>query len=49
MVQQTAEKHHVDPNLVRAVISTESNWNPSAVSRKGAQGLMQLIPGRHSG
>ena len=44
-MQKTAEKHHVDPNLVRAVISTESNWNASAVSRKGALGLMQLIPG----
>jgi hypothetical protein len=45
LVQQTAEKHHVDPNLVRAVISTESNWNADAVSRKGALGLMQLVPG----
>jgi soluble lytic murein transglycosylase-like protein len=45
MVQKTAEKHHVDPDLVRAVIATESNWNASAVSRKGALGLMQLIPG----
>jgi len=45
MVQQTAEKHNVDPALVRAVISTESNWNASAVSSKGAQGLMQLVPG----
>jgi soluble lytic murein transglycosylase-like protein len=45
MVQQSAEKNHVDPALVRAVISTESNWNSSAVSAKGALGLMQLIPG----
>jgi soluble lytic murein transglycosylase-like protein len=45
LVQQTAEKHHVDPNLVRAVISTESNWNADAVSRQGALGLMQLVPG----
>ena len=44
LVQKTAEKHHVDAKLVRAVISTESNWNASAVSRKGALGLMQLIP-----
>lgn len=44
MVLQTAQRHHVDPNLVRAVISTESNWDASAVSRRGAQGLMQLIP-----
>jgi soluble lytic murein transglycosylase-like protein len=45
LVQQTAERHNVDPELVRAVISTESNWNASAVSSKGAQGLMQLVPG----
>ena len=34
----------MDPALVKAVISTESGWNPQAVSRKGAVGLMQLIP-----
>ena len=44
IVQTTAEKHRVDPRLVRAVIATESNWNATAVSRKGAQGLMQLNP-----
>jgi hypothetical protein len=44
LVQEAAERHHVDPALVRAVIETESNWNPSAISRKGARGLMQLIP-----
>ena len=44
IVLQTAQRHHVDPNLVRAVISTESGWDASAVSRRGAQGLMQLIP-----
>ena len=44
LVQETAHKHRVDPNLVSAVISTESNWNTSAISRKGALGLMQLIP-----
>jgi soluble lytic murein transglycosylase-like protein len=44
LVQETAHKHHVDPNLVSAVISTESNWNTSAISRKGALGLMQLVP-----
>jgi soluble lytic murein transglycosylase-like protein len=45
VVQRSAEKNHVDPALVRAVITTESNWNTSAVSSKGALGLMQLIPG----
>jgi soluble lytic murein transglycosylase-like protein len=44
IVQATAEKHSVDARLVRAVIATESNWNATAVSRKGAQGLMQLNP-----
>jgi hypothetical protein len=44
LVREAAERHQVDPALVRAVIETESNWNPSAVSRKGALGLMQLIP-----
>jgi Transglycosylase SLT domain len=44
LVREAAERHHVDPALVRAVIETESNWNPGAVSRKGALGLMQLIP-----
>ena len=44
IVQKTAEKHRVDPRLVRAVIATESNWDVAAVSHKGAQGLMQLIP-----
>ena len=44
IVREAAERHHVDPALVRAVIETESNWNPRAVSRKGAGGLMQLIP-----
>jgi soluble lytic murein transglycosylase-like protein len=44
IVQDAATRHQVDPALVKAVINTESGWNPSAVSRKGAMGLMQLIP-----
>jgi soluble lytic murein transglycosylase-like protein len=44
LVQTTAARHGVDANLVRAVIETESGGNPSAVSRKGAVGLMQLMP-----
>jgi soluble lytic murein transglycosylase-like protein len=45
IVQETAARHRVDPALVRAVIAAESGWKPDAVSRKGAQGLMQLVPG----
>ena len=44
LVREAADRHSVDPALVRAVIETESNWNPKAWSHKGAGGLMQLIP-----
>jgi soluble lytic murein transglycosylase-like protein len=44
LAREAADRHRVDPALVRAVIETESNWNPGAVSRKGAIGLMQLMP-----
>lgn len=45
IVHEVAQRHNVDPALVRAVIDAESNWNPAAVSRTGALGLMQLVPG----
>jgi len=44
LVREAADRYHVDPALVRAVIETESNWNAGAMSHKGAMGLMQLIP-----
>src|SRR5208337_1470642 len=43
-VDEKAKLHNIDPQLVKAVIRVESNWNPYAVSRKGALGLMQLMP-----
>jgi hypothetical protein len=44
LVEKTSAKHQVDPKLVHAIIQVESGYNTRAVSRKGAQGLMQLIP-----
>lgn len=44
LIVAAARRHHLDPELVRAVVSVESGFRPDAVSPKGAQGLMQLMP-----
>jgi hypothetical protein len=44
LVDKTARAHDVDPLLVHSIIQVESNYNPNAVSPKGAEGLMQLMP-----
>ncbi len=44
LVREVAQRHSLDPALLKAVIGVESGGNPRAVSRKGALGLMQLVP-----
>jgi len=45
LINSIATDHGVDPALVKAIIRAESNFDQRAVSRKGARGLMQLMPG----
>lgn len=44
IVEEISNKFDIDSALVKAIITVESNSDPNAVSRKGAQGLMQLMP-----
>ena len=44
VINEVSGRHHLDPDLINSVIHAESGFNPRAVSPKGAQGLMQLMP-----
>jgi soluble lytic murein transglycosylase-like protein len=48
VINTISDRHHLDPDFISSVIHAESGFNPHAVSPKGAQGLMQLMPGTAS-
>jgi hypothetical protein len=48
VINTISDRHQLDPDFISSVIHAESGFNPRAVSPKGAQGLMQLMPGTAS-
>ncbi len=44
IIMEVAGRHELDPALIKAIIMAESGYNPKAVSKRGAKGLMQLMP-----
>ncbi len=44
VIMKAARRHEVEPEIIKAIIMAESGFNPRAVSRSGARGLMQLMP-----
>lgn len=44
IISAASKRHGISPHLLKAIIKVESDYNPWAVSRKGAKGLMQIMP-----
>lgn len=44
IIRKKSDKYDIEPAIIKAVITAESNWDPKAISSKGAIGLMQLMP-----
>jgi soluble lytic murein transglycosylase-like protein len=47
IIKNAQKKHGIDSNLIKAVIRVESAFNAKAISKKGAKGLMQIMPGNY--